>query len=315
MNRQQIFSKIAACILPLVLFCSCNSLFENLEECDYTLRFRYDYNMENKDWFADQVNQVQVFVFDSQGKFVNSFSGQGDDLKKSGYQMTIPHQLKGHKMVIWAGKTDPYYTLPALKTGDPMETLTLSYLPNGNISSSTLEPLWHCGPATMTFEEENGTTQTASLIRTTNDVRVNIQTREGNFVNSDLFNIQITGANNAYDCHHAFLSSCKEIAYMPSPANSDQTTACICCMRFIRGDKLLFSVTEKSSGKPISIGGETQINLIDYLLKSKPDNMSEQEYLDRRYIWEISISYDAQSYVALKIIVNGWTHWFQPVDI
>lgn len=314
MNTQQFFQKITVLLLPLVLFCSCNSLFEYLEECDYTLRFRYDYNMENKDWFAEQVDRVQVFVFDREGKFVRSFSEKGDNLKKTGYKMTIPHLLKGNKMVVWAGETATFYTMPTLKTGDPIEMLMLSYHPENNISTARLDPLWHCGPTIMSFEEENGTTQTVSLIRTTNDVKVSLRIKNEGTVDPERFDIRITGNNNIYDYTHA-LGTCNEVAYMPSPATGNRTTAYICCMRFIKGNDLFLSVKEKSSGRPISIGGQTEINLINYFLMSKPSEMNEQEYLDRRYIWEILIDYDTRSYVALSITVNGWTRWFQSPEL
>lgn len=72
-----------------------------------------------------------------------------------------------------------------------------------------------------------------------------------------------------------------------------------------------FSITEQTSGKAIDIGGETTINLIDYLLKSKPEAMGDQEYLDRRYQWDINIRIgdkEENGYVALSITINNWTY-------
>ena len=43
----------------------CDVLHDDLEQCDLFLKFRYDYNMANENWFADQVEEVKVFVFDS----------------------------------------------------------------------------------------------------------------------------------------------------------------------------------------------------------------------------------------------------------
>ena len=36
-------------------------LHDDLDQCDLFLKFRYDYNMANKDWFAEQVEEVKGF--------------------------------------------------------------------------------------------------------------------------------------------------------------------------------------------------------------------------------------------------------------
>lgn len=66
------------------------------------------------------------------------------------------------------------------------------------------------------------------------------------------------------------------------------------------------------------MGGNTEIDLIGYLLKSKPDGMDGQEYLDRRYEWDVDIRLGDgadNGYIALSITINGWTYWFHPTDL
>ena len=38
----------------------CDVFHDDLDQCDLFLEFRYDYNMVNEDWFADQVEEVKV---------------------------------------------------------------------------------------------------------------------------------------------------------------------------------------------------------------------------------------------------------------
>lgn len=45
----------------------CDVLHDDLSQCDLFLRFRYDYNMANEDWFTEQVEEVKIFVFDAKG--------------------------------------------------------------------------------------------------------------------------------------------------------------------------------------------------------------------------------------------------------
>ena len=75
------------------------------------------------------------------------------------------------------------------------------------------------------------------------------------------------------------------------------------------------SILNKQTGEIVSIGGEKEIDIVAYFLKRDPDAMEDQEYLDRRYIWDVSVNFDKKSYIALSIAINGWTTWFQPSDI
>ena len=116
--------------------------------------------------------------------------------------------------------------------------------------------------------------------------------------------------------------SSKNIIYHPcSVEEEDSKTALqtrLHTLRFIKDADMTFSITEKASGKTIDIGGKTTINLIDYLLMSKPEMMGEQEYLDRRYEWDINIRIgdkEENGYIALSITINNWTYWFQPTDM
>ena len=46
---------------------ACDVLHDDLSGCDLYLKFRYDYNLDNEDRFAVQVEEVKVFVFDAGG--------------------------------------------------------------------------------------------------------------------------------------------------------------------------------------------------------------------------------------------------------
>ena len=54
----------------------CDVFHDDLDQCDLFLEFRYDYNMVNEDWFADQVEEVKVYVFDAEGKYLQTFRSE-----------------------------------------------------------------------------------------------------------------------------------------------------------------------------------------------------------------------------------------------
>lgn len=311
---RRITRKFAALLLPLMASSSCDVLHDDLSKCDFFLRFVYDYNMERQDFFAAQVSEVQVFVFDPQGGYVQTLAEKGETLRQSGYRMHIPYALKGYTFVVWAGKTGTYYTLPALQAGDPASKLTLGYEPQSDTSNAHIDPIWHSGPSVMTFPEEQGTAQTISLVRTTNDIRVALQEKNEAPADPARFEIALTGANNTCDYTHALLNPCRTLTYVPCTAASTPTAAWLYTMRMVEGNGLRFSVTEKATGRFVTLGGKNAIDLTEFVLEGKPEGMGAQEYLDRRYEWEITLSFDPASYLALSITINGWKHWFQDAD-
>ena len=132
------------------------------------------------------------------------------------------------------------------------------------------------------------------------------------------FVIEITSANGAYDYRNAFAGNPRRITYRPCPETTTGETARLHTMRFVQGSDVSLAVRSASSGRAIDMGGNTEIDLIGYLLKSKPDGMDGQEYLDRRYEWEVDIRLGDRAdngYIALNITINGWTYWFHPTDL
>ena len=218
------------------------------------------------------------------------------------------------------GKTDEFYRLSSMTTGDPIDKLALKYEPDNNMSNNHLDALWHSGPLQMFSPENISNTETVSLIRNTNDITIGI-TRGSNQVDLSKYNIQLIAANSIYDYKNNFGDGNKNIIYHPCADEEDNKLSLqtrLHTLRFVKDVAMPFSITEQTSGKAIEIGGKTTINLIDYLLKSKPEAMGDQEYLDRRYQWDINIRIgdkEENGYIALSITINNWTYWFQPTDM
>lgn len=299
-------------LLQALALTSCHVLHEDMSDCDLFLKFRYDYNLSYEDWFSQQVEEVKVFIFDKEGKFVEALGQTAPTISSPDYKMKIPYQYKGYSAIVWAGKTDRDYVLSELKIGDPMEKLFLNYTPGDNISSHHIASLWHSGPDRMTFPDAGGTEQTVSLIRNTNDFYISLYA-SGTTIPVSGYDITIKGANGSYCHENSFPPGIPDITYRP--ANDQQQTANVYTIRLVEGNLLQISAKEKKSGKYILIDGKREADLIELLLKAKPGQMGNQEYLDRRYIWDISLNYNKDTYMAIYITINGWTHWFHGTDL
>ena len=66
-----------SCLLLLLVLFSCTSIDETLPECQLYVRFRYDYNMEFADAFHAQVDKVELYVFDKNGKYLFKQAEEG----------------------------------------------------------------------------------------------------------------------------------------------------------------------------------------------------------------------------------------------
>lgn len=316
MKRQLSISYWIITLLSALFVSGCDYLHDDQSECHYYLKFKYDYNLFHSDLFAEQVEEVAVYLFDANRRYVTTYTQSGEVLKQNGYKMELPYTAKGGILVTWAGRTADCYELPTLLPGDPIEKLTLTYCPEGDISQHCINDLWHSGPSQATFAEEDGLTQSISLIRNTNDLYFKLSNRNGEPLDLSHYNVTITAANSAYDHTNNYLPQCPTIAYLPhSMVSDEQQTAQFRLMRFVEGDNTQLSLTEKSTGRVITIAGSNSLSLVPYLLNTRPASYGNQEYLDRRYIWDITLTIDADNYMALCININGWIKWFQKVDM
>lgn len=290
----------------------CDILHDDLSKCNVYLYFKYDYNLKGENWFATQVEEVRVFAFNEDG-FVQSFTENGEALGAQGYRMAIPNTLRNCTMVVWAGRTAEHYTIPTLAVGDPIEKLTLAFLPQNNTSNKHIASLWHSGPVEMTFPDNGGTSQTISLVRNTNDITISLLSSIDTKLNPADYEITLTGANGSYDYRNGFLTENSQIAYIP--AEYGDTEAKLYTLRVVKGSPLMLSIIDKASGRAILANDMPQIDIAEFLLKTKPDGMDEQEYLDKRYLWDVQLKYNAESFIAISLTINDWTHWFQKIEL
>lgn len=302
-------------MLQTLLLGSCNVLHDDLSGCDLYLKFKYDYNLSYEDWFGKQVEEIKVFIFDKEGKYVETITETTPAISAAGYKMTIPSHMKGYSVVVWAGKTDKDYTLSQMTLADPIDKLLLHYKLDGNISTRKMAPLWHSASHQMTFPDAGGTEQTISLVRNTNDFHITVL-RDANENITSYFEVKIDGANGSYDYENNLLKGIPEINYRRSTETSETSTvANIYTMRLIENVPMRISARDMVSDEYILIEGEKEADLTKLLLKSKPEGMTGQEYLDRKYIWDISLQYNSGTYMAISITINDWTYWFHNTDI
>ena len=91
---------LSVCVACSLLQSSC--VYEDETPCPIEVRFVFDYNMKFADAFPSLVNDVVLFVFDSEGRYISYVQDHGSHLDEN-YRMTLDLKPGGYKLVAWAG--------------------------------------------------------------------------------------------------------------------------------------------------------------------------------------------------------------------
>lgn len=319
-TRLHPFRLLAVGLLLLPALTSC--IREYLEECPqaYALRFRYDYNMKFADLFAGQVEDLSVYVFDSHGKYVCTFTDRGECLRDPEYKLALPLAPGGYRFVVWAGLDGGCFTPAALLPGVSGESdlaLTLYRNENGDVPCDRpLVPLWHSrleavevpGPGTLQ-------TDTLNLVKNTNTIRVILQQRDGSLLRASDFDIRIDcPAGNGLLAHDNDLLPDQPLVYRPyafsdgiseSEPELPQVTADLSVSRLTVDDAMRLRI-----GKKAGEGYWVDMPLVDYLLMTQHEQdariLSDQEYLDRQDMYSILLYLDGDRWFDSLVLINGW---------
>lgn len=167
---------------------SCDSILEYNEDCsiEYRVKFKYDYNMEEVDAFAQQVRTVSLYAFDDNGNLVFWKTDQGEELGEGNYTMSVDFDPSKYHLITWAGLNDESFAVPLLypqqseieelkvRTLRKAATRSVSEDEKGKyIVEQELHSLWH-GEVKTAPTTRSGRQQitTVPLVKNTNNIRI-----------------------------------------------------------------------------------------------------------------------------------------------
>lgn len=316
MRLKNLLRHIAMWILLIgsLIMTACDSFNEDLPECRLFVKFKYDYNMEFADAFHSQVDKVELYVFDKDGKFLFKQAEEGSALGTGSYLMSVMLPVGEYQFMAWAGAHDSY-DIASLQTGvSSIEDLKLQLKREETlIIDKELEPLWYGEINKVDFTGTTDQTEVINLIKDTNKVRFVFQGS-----NEDSWGVDVNAytyeiiESNGFLAHDNSLLEDDNLSYRPYHIEQKNLAAGIIelnTMRFLNNRAARFVVTEKATGKKVF-----NINLTDFLVMTKIEgyNMSAQEYLDRESEYKIVFFFaDNDPWLALRININGWTWYFQ----
>lgn len=295
----------------MLLLQSCIKEDLSICESELLLRFRYTLNDQYANLFDSEVNRISVYVFDSNGKYVDTFSEQGNKLTND-YVMHIPLP-EGKYSVIVSGGDFTTYSAGELDSQTNTLNQTLrkgvtdinDFRVDLNNISSTENYLYpasipddlYAGLVTDAVSTSGNSDVTdVELIKDTKKIKVKIT---GTDVIGDPLDIYIIAQNGRYKFDNSIDLSLGTFKYTPinTLVQPNYTEADLKMMRLMLKQSPMLVIKNRTTSNVIY-----NENMIDQILQTK--QYASQADLDREdeFIFEITVVNN----VAVSVFINGW---------
>lgn len=305
--------------IAVVGLSSCGMMTEEEPDCNpyYKVRFKFDMNMLYADAFSTQVGEVDLYVFDTNGKLVWKGHEEGEPLAKEGYLMDLPIAPGTYDFVAWCHNRHEDAVGFNLSGGDnPLSfdhlkmKMTRDYDGAQAHSSSDLHALFHGKLSKVELPDTWGThVVTIPLTKDTNTIRITLVHLSGKEIKKGDFGIKIVD-NNGHLGHDNTILDDEHIEYRPwfvnegvantippDPSNTGGSsitpipegtkaltalyslTAEMTTSRLQTCQNPSLVITRSSDGEKV-----VEIPILDYFMMVKGQynrKMTDDEYLDR----------------------------------
>lgn len=282
--------------------------------------------------FRDEVQDLSLFVFSSDGIFVGHFSERGDALKQSDYTVDVPIGPGHYKAVAWTGLEDDHYIVSDLVPGkSTMEDLeVLLDRDSENRQNEYLGPVWHGMIDDIEVKPNVYQVYEVPMRKTNNNFVVVLHDMNGNPIKGDTFTYEIHSANGRMAHNHSLLEDdvLKYGAYFVETANLsdyDDTKAEepavnltvaraeLNTLRLVKGNPTRLVIRESAGGKLV-----LDINLIQYILMTREYyedrvgvKLTDQQYLDYEDKYSLLFTMMptgsiVNPYAIVELRINGW---------
>ncbi len=311
-------------VAALTGLASCSIINDDLDPCPQgaELRFVYDYNMEFANAFPSQVDCLTLFVYDSQGKLVETRTETSSVLADENYRMTLDLAPATYHFVAYGGmacQKPTFHFVDNPVVGSSLSQLAVSM--NQNCIDADpgvdLHPLFF-GDLDLTIDPKatTYTEATVYMMKDTNDIRILLQNVDGTPVKSSDFEFTITDNNTLLNWNNDVVPTQNGITYHPW-AKGEETAGILdngnpatlafaefSTSRLIENCGAMLTITSTRDNRQV-----LSIPLVNYLLLLKSEhfrNMGSQEFLDRESRWNVILFLDGGRWMDAYIKVNDW---------
>ncbi|MBO6169257.1 MAG: FimB/Mfa2 family fimbrial subunit [Bacteroidales bacterium] len=320
MKKSASLFKALAAIELLFVVSSC--VFDDRSCCHLSVRFSYTYNVKEADAFPSEVKEVELYIFDSDGRFVEKYHESPDKGFPDGYTMTLPSLAGGEYTFVALGRNrkvlsqDGEFEFAPLMPGKSgIEDLTMQLKTTNDISEKDFASIYD-GVAKKTMKSGSQYID-ISLNKLTNRLRLLILPYDGSdILSEDDFDFSITSSAVNFDYKGdmirpvptlflPYYSSSHSSDIMPEGQTSSFVLADFQLSRLIVEDKPTLVVSSKDGGKEIARVNLAWLLSLQGIAEHRAE-WSSQEYLDRQDAYNITFFIDKGTFVKSKILINGW---------
>lgn len=336
---------------------SCDSILDyNDGDCsiEYCVKFKYDYNMEEVDVFAQQVRTVTLYAFDDNNNLVYQKTDQGEQLRDGNYSMKVDIDPSQFHLIAWAGLNNESFAVPLLypeqsqieelKVKTLRKVVTRADAENEKenyIVEQELHSLWH-GEVKNAPTTRNGREQISivSLVKNTNNIRIVVaQVNQSvgpvtRTLTKETFKCNIYDDNGYMNYDNSLLED-NLLTYKPFVVESEVVRTRAFSAGYEQAEEYNAVVSEISVARLMenktpqltitnSATNETLFhspNLVKYLEllqleKYKDRNYTLQEYLDREDNYSMIIFVDEKLALIKTVIdVNDWIIQLNDIEL
>lgn len=305
-------------------------IFEYEGDCSIhcQIKFKYDMNMKFADAFANAVPHVTVYVYDAHsGVLVQKKTETGAALARHDYVMEFDDlKLGTYDIVAWCGDgllAGNFDVVPASEGESEMEELICNMgREDGGLIKKDVGHLYHAKKR-VTYDQSFGVkTDTLSLTKNTNTVRVVLQHLSGLDVDPELFRFEIRDENGLM-AHDNRVMDDEVLTYSPWSVTAgtagvdadiygtkSKTSVSVAVAEFTVGRLVMENNPVLSIYNVQEDRQVLSIPLKDYALLVKGNynkKMDDQEYLDRQDEYNLTFFLDEYgNWLTSSVIINSW---------
>ena len=333
MKTQTKFGKWGLMLATLFVALSTSSckegfIYEGEGDCGvyYNIEFKYDYNMKFADAFSKEVKSIALYVFQNDTLVKSVVESNEAAIGADGFAIALELEAGSYELLAWAGlQSEESFDLLADVEEGKTTKQQLQVMVNsaeGRVSQD-LKPLFH-GTMPLEVTSTPGTyTETMSLVKDTNVVRIVLQQMSDGVV-AEKFRYEITADNGKLDWNNDVIEG-NGLLYEPwsvstgtaevdpdygtnAVTRADQVSVAVAeftLNRMIDGSSPILTIWNIEENEKV-----LSIPVADYALLVKGQynaQMSNQEYLDRQDEYNMTFFLDEDGdWLSASIIVNSW---------
>lgn len=306
------------CIVGLLMLTACTWVKDDVDDCPegFWLNLHYTYNMLDVEAVQEYVNEVAVYIYDTEGNYVSRIDVPSATLAANGHRVRVEGLPEGdYRFVVWSGTANSQYAV----SGDrgTMDAFRLSLANAGETVSSQLPSLYYGYLDNVHFSDTYATHDVYMMKDNNHLACLVVTTSDDTAVELDDFNMKITTANGVMDVKNLPVGD-KTVVYEPferskvtvNDAEYGQLNGVafnIMTLRMMQDLDCRLILQKKDTGEKVfDISFPEYVGMICTYYTNLGRQLTVQEYLDRQDFYTIVFFLSEDFSQLVRLEVNSW---------